>query len=501
MWRSPLIGRTAHSNSLFASISRLISVVTWSRFLARIRSAFAGPSVPAFGIVLVLVAASITVFINPAAAVGTESDPDIRAGAIELVSEAPLQPEPPVPDTIDPFESEDPIEEVAVLDVAGLELDAAALVAVDFNPWLLTDADIPVRRDVVVANRLDKTATRDAAARELATAQRSFDDAEAVRLEAQRRYDELETKMEKFSITMWVLGDDGLQEEYGSEYEAIQQAQPIRTATSRLIERFEEAGAQLTIAEDLVAIAADALEAAQAVFGLADSALDRAVQVEQNFESKVSVRNNVINRWTHEVLVEERDEVSLVRVQSILVRTIVEPPIDPAAAVAGSDGSASATGAAASGANQVAGDGSVPAAETAATVEPVYEENVVRISPILVNAEVAGRVASLLGAAWSDGVELGGGGYRDRESQILLRRAHCGSSGYAIFEMPAGECSPPTARPGRSQHELGLAIDFTQNGAILSSGSAGFAWMQAHAAEYGFFNLPSEAWHWSTTGS
>ena len=42
-----------------------------------------------------------------------------------------------------------------------------------------------------------------------------------------------------------------------------------------------------------------------------------------------------------------------------------------------------------------------------------------------------------------------------------VRRANCGSSNYAIYQMPASACSPPTARPGTSMHEQGLAIDFT----------------------------------------
>jgi LAS superfamily LD-carboxypeptidase LdcB len=67
--------------------------------------------------------------------------------------------------------------------------------------------------------------------------------------------------------------------------------------------------------------------------------------------------------------------------------------------------------------------------------------------------------------------------------------------------MPASQCRPPTARPGTSQHEKGLAIDFTYNGRLIRSrSSAGYQWLAANAAAYGFKNLPSEPWHWSTTG-
>ncbi len=72
---------------------------------------------------------------------------------------------------------------------------------------------------------------------------------------------------------------------------------------------------------------------------------------------------------------------------------------------------------------------------------------------------------------------------------------------YVIYEVPASACSPPTAPPGRSQHQTGLAIDFTENGSILTWSSTGFFWLEANAADFGLFNLPSEAWHWSTTGN
>jgi LAS superfamily LD-carboxypeptidase LdcB len=119
---------------------------------------------------------------------------------------------------------------------------------------------------------------------------------------------------------------------------------------------------------------------------------------------------------------------------------------------------------------------------------------------IQVAASLRPKLAALLAAAASDGVILSGGGYRNSSQQIALRRAHCGSSNYAVYQMRASGCHPPTARPGSSQHERGLAVDFTQNGSALRRGTSGYNWMRAHANKYGFFNLPSEPWHWSTTG-
>jgi D-alanyl-D-alanine carboxypeptidase len=119
---------------------------------------------------------------------------------------------------------------------------------------------------------------------------------------------------------------------------------------------------------------------------------------------------------------------------------------------------------------------------------------------IVVAASIRGKLAALLAAADRDGIYLSGGGYRSSSAQLAVRRRNCGSSSYAIYQMPSSSCSPPTAKPGRSQHERGLAIDFTQNGRALRRNTSGYQWLRAHAAAYGFYNLPSEAWHWSTTG-
>jgi len=120
---------------------------------------------------------------------------------------------------------------------------------------------------------------------------------------------------------------------------------------------------------------------------------------------------------------------------------------------------------------------------------------------ITVAAQLAEPLTRLLAAAHADGVALGGSGYRSAESQIELRKQHCGTSHYDIYEKPSGQCSPPTARPGRSMHEVGLAIDFTCNGGSVTRGNRCDTWLLAHAGSYGLHNLPSEAWHYSTTGT
>ena len=121
------------------------------------------------------------------------------------------------------------------------------------------------------------------------------------------------------------------------------------------------------------------------------------------------------------------------------------------------------------------------------------------VQGVPVNAQVAAQVVAMINAAAADGVSLRiGNSYRSVSHQIELRKANCGTSYYAIYEMPSGSCRPPTAKPGQSQHQLGLAIDFSN---CSSRSTACYQWLAANASRFGYYNLPSEAWHWSTTGN
>jgi len=120
---------------------------------------------------------------------------------------------------------------------------------------------------------------------------------------------------------------------------------------------------------------------------------------------------------------------------------------------------------------------------------------------ITVNERIAASLDAMLAAASADGLSLGGTGYRDSSQQIALRRAHCGTDDYAIYQMPPFLCTPPTAIPGSSMHEQGLAVDFTWKGQSLTDrANPAFVWLAANAARFGFYNLPSEPWHWSVNG-
>ena len=127
---------------------------------------------------------------------------------------------------------------------------------------------------------------------------------------------------------------------------------------------------------------------------------------------------------------------------------------------------------------------------------------IVSVRGIRVSSRIAQQLADMLAAADADGMTFSGGGYRDPAAQVALRRSNCGSSDYAAYSMPASQCSPPTARPGSSMHEQGLAVDFTYNGSLITSrANPGFRWLAANAAGFGFYNLPAEPWHWSINGN
>ncbi len=120
---------------------------------------------------------------------------------------------------------------------------------------------------------------------------------------------------------------------------------------------------------------------------------------------------------------------------------------------------------------------------------------------VQVAGAIAGQIERLLGDAAEAGYTMCGYGYRDPAEQIAVRRANCGTSNYAIYQAPSSACRPPTARPGTSLHEQGLAIDFTVGSGTIGSTSGAYRWLKANGSNYGMYNLPGEPWHWSVDGN
>ncbi|MFA6353977.1 MAG: D-alanyl-D-alanine carboxypeptidase family protein [Candidatus Paceibacterota bacterium] len=112
-------------------------------------------------------------------------------------------------------------------------------------------------------------------------------------------------------------------------------------------------------------------------------------------------------------------------------------------------------------------------------------------------ASIADKYDQMVNAAKSAGLSITGGGYRSEESQKALRVQNCNGN----TTDSSAKCNPPTALPGASRHNNGLAIDLKCNGTLIqASDNKCFLWLQANAGKYGIKNLPSEPWHWSVDG-
>lgn len=130
----------------------------------------------------------------------------------------------------------------------------------------------------------------------------------------------------------------------------------------------------------------------------------------------------------------------------------------------------------------------------------------VLVGGITVSVLIGQQLQDLLEAAAADGVVLGGSGYRTPKTTERLRQVNgCPD----IYTSPASTCRVPTAIPGRSMHERGLAVDFSYQGRTLCfptgprscRGNPGFDWLADNAARFGLKGSSVEAWHWSTNGN
>lgn len=141
-------------------------------------------------------------------------------------------------------------------------------------------------------------------------------------------------------------------------------------------------------------------------------------------------------------------------------------------------------------------------------IELVDQGAIVAVDGIRVHRSISGNLHRLLNAARNDGIRLSGWGWRSHRRQHELRLINGCPDGWIHRPgerptdfAPSSRCRVPTARPGRSMHETGLAVDFTYRGSVVNSRSSpAYRWLAANAARYGFYNLPSEPWHWSING-
>lgn len=124
---------------------------------------------------------------------------------------------------------------------------------------------------------------------------------------------------------------------------------------------------------------------------------------------------------------------------------------------------------------------------------------------INVCSTISDKLVYMINAAKRDGITLFGTGTRKvTTTQALRVKNNCPDP-----KAPSSSCHPDAvAIPGTSNHEKGLAVDFTCNGQSmhpdkLNTNNVCYQWLVKNAATYGFYNkfdLIKETWHWSTTG-
>lgn len=92
-------------------------------------------------------------------------------------------------------------------------------------------------------------------------------------------------------------------------------------------------------------------------------------------------------------------------------------------------------------------------------------------------------------AAAASGVDLRAiDTYRSYEVQNGAYQAHL-----------RGEKAANVLPPGESEHGNGLAVDVT-NGHLVGVGDREYTWLRTNAAQYGWFPISNESWHWEFRG-
>lgn len=150
-------------------------------------------------------------------------------------------------------------------------------------------------------------------------------------------------------------------------------------------------------------------------------------------------------------------------------------------------------------------------ASNLATIDDKYRQPGYDLNQI--NKNVYPYMQAMCEAAWADGVQLKVcSPYRSYSIQQTLFNRQVQkwkNNGYSDAEADK-KAATIVARPGTSEHNTGLAIDFVKADQSFEQHPA-FAWLQEHAAEYGFImrypkskepitGVIYEAWHYRFVG-
>lgn len=101
--------------------------------------------------------------------------------------------------------------------------------------------------------------------------------------------------------------------------------------------------------------------------------------------------------------------------------------------------------------------------------------------------------------------------YKDINQNLVVLSAWRSTATQQYFAKARGEFAAPA---GRSEHQLGVAMDINMAGSPAEErfgDTVAYTWMKAHAAEYGFVQsftiednpitgIPAEPWHWRFVG-
>lgn len=350
-----------------------------------------------------------------------------------------------------------------------------------------TNAEVEAALDALNANVAGQEAALVDAQRAVAAAEAALAEARAREAAAVADIEAMQERLRQVAVDAYINAGNLSDATAVLRTADIGDAMQRRSLVALRAGQFQEVLTELqTLREDLAAARADAEAATEA-------AVAHRAEADRRLQEVTTARNQQAS-----VAVEVESRIDAALAEAAALESLDAELSRRIAA----EQAAIAARAAAAAAAERARAGARGAGRSTGTVTRVSGNvSLTTVRGITVATSIADQLERLLAAAEADGIVFGGGGYRSSDSQVALRRAHCGSSDYAVYDMPPSQCSPPTARPGQSMHERGLAIDFTYNGRVISSRSnPGYQWLSRNAGSYGLYNLPSEPWHWSTNG-
>lgn len=104
-----------------------------------------------------------------------------------------------------------------------------------------------------------------------------------------------------------------------------------------------------------------------------------------------------------------------------------------------------------------------------------------------IDSRIVGAYNSLVNAAKADGINLYPiSAFRPHSTQVSLFNARVERARNEGYSDPVVEAARHVAKPGTSEHELGLAIDFNSVDEENFKNTAEAKWLATHCAEYGF---------------